>query len=107
MGTTQTLKKYILKYKYEDKYGFGIYFVRAHDEEEAIRKFRFNMFEKRDTTWMEHTYRHSDFYLSSRSEITGWSVYLNQTCTTEIRVVELSALKDVTSLGENFEDGGV
>ena len=94
--------RYLLKYEYESKLGYGLSLISADNPEEAIRAFRFKMFAKRDPLWMSETYHHTEFDFVSRTK-TGWSIYQNSSGSTMLKLIDINELPDVAWLSEKFE----
>jgi len=67
---------YIVKYDYDDAYGFGAVIVYTNNLDDAVYQFKRYMFNKKDQKWIDHTYRYSDFKHIATNAY-GWHTFLN------------------------------
>lgn len=99
----QNLKAFVIKYDYEDMYGFGSIIVFASDMECAVKSFCKYMYDKNDSKWLERTIHNNAFRWVS-SNVFGWNTYFNLAANVCIKVREVSQqFGDIIPIQEHFE----
>lgn len=95
---------FIVKYDYEDMYGFGATIIFAKDVEDAVKRFVREMINKRDTRWLEHTHNRTEFK-HINTNMYGWNTFLNDSANVCIKVREVdTAFGDIIPIQEHFEE---
>lgn len=98
---------FVIKYDYEDMYGFGATIVFAEDIDSAVETFKQEMFNKKDSQWIERTYHHSTFRHVAKN-IFGWHTYFNDPANVCVKVREVNTkYGTIIPIQEHFEEGGI
>lgn len=98
---------FVVKYDYEDMYGFGATIVFADNIDDAVEKFKRDMFNKKDSKWLERVYRHATFRHISRN-VFGWHTYFNDPANVCIKVREVNTKHGpIIPIQEHFEEGSI
>lgn len=96
-------KPYIVKYDYDDMYGFGTIVIFAYDMDDAIQQLRRHMIEMKDTKWIDHTYNQNTFRWVSKN-VYGWNTYFNDSANTCVKIREVDTTCGlIIPVQEHFE----
>lgn len=96
-------KPYVIKYDYDDMYGFGTTIVFANDMDDAVNRFRHYMMDKRDSKWLEYTFNRADFRWVSKN-VFGWNIFFNDSANVCLKVREIcTQYGDIIPIQEHFE----
>lgn len=83
------MKPFIVKYDYEDLFGFGTCIVFAEDMDGAIVAFKNHMFDSGNVEWKNHAYNQNNFRWVSRN-VFGWNTYFNGPANVCLKIREIN-----------------
>ena len=96
---------FIVKYDYDDMYGFGSMIVFAKDEADAVLVLRDEMEKNQDKRWLDRTIRgNRDFRFITKS-IYDWYTYYNNEANVCVKVRRINRKFGNIPIGNNFEEG--
>lgn len=95
---------FVVKYDYEDMYGFGATIIFAKDVEDAVKRFVRDMINRRDTKWLDHTYHRNKFRYVSTNTF-GWNTFLNDSDNVCLKVREVDTkYGNIIPIQEHFDE---
>lgn len=98
------MKAFIVKYDYEDLYGFGAKIVLATSPEDAVKKFQKQMIESKDSKFYERTY-HNDKFRHICMNVFTWHTFINDAANVCLKVREIDdKFGDVIPIQEYFDE---
>lgn len=107
MPEEKPLIPFVIKYDYEDMYGFGAIIVFARSMVDAINKFAAHMSTTDNSTWKDYTVNRSTFRWVSKN-IFGWNIYFNEKADVCLKVRQIETkYGDIIPIQEHFENAKI
>lgn len=99
---------FIIKYDYEDMYGFGACVIFAKDMDDAVEQFKQHMYKSNNKEFFDRTsYHNKDFRWVSKN-VFGWNTYFNDAANVCIKVREINMnYGTVIAIQEHFEEANL
>lgn len=98
------MKPFIVKYDYEDMYGFGAKIVFAESPEDAVIKFQKHMINSKDSNFYGRTVYHNNEFRHICMNVFSWHTFINNKANICLKVREIDdRFGDVIPIQEYFE----
>lgn len=98
---------FVIKYDYEDMYGFGSVIVFAVSMVDAIDKFVKYMESTDNSTWKDYTVNRNTFRWVSKN-VFGWNIYFNKKADVCLKVRKIETkYGDIIPIQEHFENAKI